>query len=536
MSYPTHRIEPYRPEDRAAVEAVCIATGLRGKLDELFCDRPLFAKLWLAPYLDGQPQNARVVRDEDGKIVGYLAAFIGPGYRRSVLRHSLPHLLTLLFRAATGRYRHHPPSLRFVRWLFLNSWRECPPTPKDTPAHFHFNILPEARGIAGIELYATFEKMVRAAGLPGWYAIIFSSPPHRNRDLFGRRFGLHVVEMRRCSLYPDESYVALLAKRFAEAEFGLRSSGFGLRGVRAGARDRAGASPAPTHIGFVRQNGSCQQTTVCRGGACPRPIPCPRPNPPKPEARTPKPELTTVAVVIPAHNEKDYIGPLLASLLAQTEAVDEVVVVCDNCTDDTDGRARGVFAAFPSSVCCRTLRVSLGDIAAVRNAGIRATESDIVICLDADTIAHPTMTARVRRAVAGGAFYGGFGMIPDGRFRRKIGQAMMNAMWLNGVMLAERFLGNFIGSGVFFRRTEGLLFDEAWGWAEDIEFSGRARRLARQREQTWAYLGDAPLVYCDRRFIENGYVQEIRARLTKGVGHLRREAARRDRREKAIAP
>ena len=180
----------------------------------------------------------------------------------------------------------------------------------------------------------------------------------------------------------------------------------------------------------------------------------------------------TIAVVIPAHNEADYIAPLLASLSVQTEAVNEVIVVCDNCTDDTETRARAVFGAFPLSVRCRTLTAHRGDIAAVRNEGIRATESDIVICLDADTVAHPTMAARVQRAIQGGAFYGGFGMIPDARFRRRIGQALMNAMWLNGVMLAERFLGNFIGSGVFFRRTEGLLFDEAWGWAEDIEFSG----------------------------------------------------------------
>ena len=235
----------------------------------------------------------------------------------------------------------------------------------------------------------------------------------------------------------------------------------------------------------------------------------------------------TIAVVVPAHNEADYIAPLLASLSVQTEAINEVIVVCDRCGDATESRACAVFGAFPESVRCQTLIVHYGDIAAVRNAGIRRAESDIVICLDADTIAHPRMAARVRQAVRNGAFYGGFGMIPDSRFRRRIGQVWMNALWLNGVMLAERFLGNFIGSGVFFLRASDLLFDERWGWAEDIEFSGRARRLARQRGATWTYLGDAPLVYCDRRFIENGYVREIVKRLTKGVGHLRREAARR---------
>ena len=216
MNALTVRLETYRPEHRAAVETICAATGLRGALDELFCDRPLFVKLWLAPYLDGQPENARVARDEAGNICGYLAAHLGPGYRENVLRCNAPHLATLLWRTVTGRYRHHPPSRRFVRWLFLDSWRECPATPPDLPAHFHFNLLPEARGIAGIEMYLEFEKMARAAQLPGWYALIFSAPPHRNRDLFCRRFGLRVTATKRCSLYGDETDVTLLTKRFSD--------------------------------------------------------------------------------------------------------------------------------------------------------------------------------------------------------------------------------------------------------------------------------------------------------------------------------
>jgi len=207
-------IRPYCREDRPEVEAICIAPGLRGKLDEIFCDRPLFARLWLSVYLESQPENALVVRDDSGKIVGYLAGYIGPGYRWSAVRYNLPHLCVLLGRALTGRYRSHPPSLHFVRWLLLCSWRECPPTPEDAPAHFHFNLLPEARGIAGIELRSEFERKTRKAGLPGWFAIIFSAPPHRNRDLFTRRYGLRVQEMRRCSLFSDETYIVLMKRLF----------------------------------------------------------------------------------------------------------------------------------------------------------------------------------------------------------------------------------------------------------------------------------------------------------------------------------
>src|SRR6266852_5234082 len=49
----------------------------------------------------------------------------------------------------------------------------------------------------------------------------------------------------------------------------------------------------------------------------------------------PPPAGGRVIVVIPAHNEAGTIGSTLRSLAAQTMAPDEMVVVCDNCTDDT---------------------------------------------------------------------------------------------------------------------------------------------------------------------------------------------------------
>jgi hypothetical protein len=43
----------------------------------------------------------------------------------------------------------------------------------------------------------------------------------------------------------------------------------------------------------------------------------------------------TVTVFIPAHNEAASIGATLRSLREQTRPPSHVVVVCDNCTDDT---------------------------------------------------------------------------------------------------------------------------------------------------------------------------------------------------------
>ena len=48
--------------------------------------------------------------------------------------------------------------------------------------------------------------------------------------------------------------------------------------------------------------------------------------------------MTTI--IIPAHNEAAVIGQTLQGLLRQAGEGDEVIVVCNGCSDDTAGVAR----------------------------------------------------------------------------------------------------------------------------------------------------------------------------------------------------
>ena len=43
----------------------------------------------------------------------------------------------------------------------------------------------------------------------------------------------------------------------------------------------------------------------------------------------------SVAAIVPAHNEEEHIEQVLKSLLGQSYKIDQIVVVCDRCTDDT---------------------------------------------------------------------------------------------------------------------------------------------------------------------------------------------------------
>lgn len=105
--------------------------------------------------------------------------------------------------------------------------------------------------------------------------------------------------------------------------------------------------------------------------------------------------MTTVvpgltSIVIPTHNHADYLADAIASALAQSAAV-EVLVVDDGSTDDTE------------SVC---IRASRGDVrlkryrqehrgpSAARNVGIENATGEFVMFLDSDDVISPEKVAR----------------------------------------------------------------------------------------------------------------------------------------------
>jgi len=85
-----------------------------------------------------------------------------------------------------------------------------------------------------------------------------------------------------------------------------------------------------------------------------------------------------VSVVIPAHNEQNYLGRCLTSLQNQQEAADEIIVIDNNSSDNT------CFIA-------RSFNVKLGEeklpgiIATVRR-GFNMAKGEIIVRCDADTL------------------------------------------------------------------------------------------------------------------------------------------------------
>lgn len=200
------------------------------------------------------------------------------------------------------------------------------------------------------------------------------------------------------------------------------------------------------------------------------------------ERPTPTCEQITVTVLVPAHNEAALIARCVRSLLDQTYAAHmrRVVVVADNCTDDTAEIARSEGAV----VMVRTAPDSRGKGQALRWAIDRlladAEQPDAIAVVDADSVADRGMLANLVGELAAGrdVVQADYEMLGD--------QPHLGRMAGIGFVLFHRvrFFGrhrlglpaNLVGNGMLFRSD--VLRRLPWNAftpAEDLEYSIRLR-------------------------------------------------------------
>jgi glycosyltransferase involved in cell wall biosynthesis len=97
---------------------------------------------------------------------------------------------------------------------------------------------------------------------------------------------------------------------------------------------------------------------------------------------TGSPERPRVSVVIPCYNSGRFLREAIESVLRQSYPAAEIVVVNDGSTDDTAAVAR-------SFERVRYIEQPNQGAPASRNAGIRASTGDFLVCLDADDRLQP---------------------------------------------------------------------------------------------------------------------------------------------------
>jgi len=93
--------------------------------------------------------------------------------------------------------------------------------------------------------------------------------------------------------------------------------------------------------------------------------------------------MSTVCAIIPTYNRAHYIGECLNSLLAQTRRIDQIIVVDDGSTDNT----QEVLKAYAGQII--VLHKQNGGKASALNLGMQHCTSDYVWICDDDDIAAP---------------------------------------------------------------------------------------------------------------------------------------------------
>jgi len=197
-----------------------------------------------------------------------------------------------------------------------------------------------------------------------------------------------------------------------------------------------------------------------------------------------------IGVIIPTYNRAHLIAPTLASIVGQSCPPDEVVVVDDGSTDDTESVVRG----FPS---VRYIRIENSGQCHARNVGVAATATRWIAFCDSDDLWHPDKLLLQSRlfAQAPGVQYGftNFRFVVDDRWSQDSKfDASPPGYW--NVRRREMEEGSFIVEEPLFERLlihqpvfpssimmEREFFERIGGWkdalgrilGEDLEFTLR---------------------------------------------------------------
>jgi glycosyltransferase involved in cell wall biosynthesis len=199
----------------------------------------------------------------------------------------------------------------------------------------------------------------------------------------------------------------------------------------------------------------------------------------------------SVSVIIPAYRAASVLGRAVASVLAQTCPVAEILVVDDGSPDDV----AAVLTPFADRV--RLLRQANGGASSARNHGLDEATGEMIAFLDADDVWEPSRIERqlevMRRHPEVGLTASRFYEQLPGQPRvqpRQTGpewyDRVLTARGQETLLLARRVLT----STVLLRRShvDGERFDTTLRTAEDIDLWIRLLR------KTSAYLSWEPLI------------------------------------------
>jgi len=108
-----------------------------------------------------------------------------------------------------------------------------------------------------------------------------------------------------------------------------------------------------------------------------------------------------ISVVIPAYNEEKYIGKCLDSIIGQEEKVDEIIVVNNNCADNT-------VEIVKKYKNVKIVIEKKQGMTPARNAGFNEAKNEIIIKCDSDTLLPKNFIREVKINLDNNSKYLGF--------------------------------------------------------------------------------------------------------------------------------
>lgn len=181
---------------------------------------------------------------------------------------------------------------------------------------------------------------------------------------------------------------------------------------------------------------------------------------------TPQP---TIAVIMAVKNAARYLRVALDSVMAQSYAVAEAILVDGQSTDDTEAIAR----SYPNVRWMQESREKKTGYAAAWNDGIRAATTDLVAILDSDDywtpdklriqVAALSQVPEARCAIGHVQFFAEPGETLPSSFKPSLLERP-HVAYMPGALLAQRSLFDDIGD-----------FDTAMEIANDIEWFARLK-------------------------------------------------------------
>ena len=201
-----------------------------------------------------------------------------------------------------------------------------------------------------------------------------------------------------------------------------------------------------------------------------------------------------VSVVIPTYNEAGNIGPLIRELCRALEGYPhEVIIVDDNSPDGTAEVARRVARELPQvKVLTRPGKLGLGS--AVME-GLRASEGDLVLMMDADFSHRPQDVPRLLERAGEADIVLGSRYVPGGRvegwpWRRRLASrvAVLYSRLVLGLGIRDTTTGFALFRRDLLERLEGRTFTSGFKLALEVVVRSPDARVV-----------EVPITFHDRR-------------------------------------